>query len=81
VGRLIARGADTDHAASASRPFGVAGMTMTMTAGVGTRVELHARFGVGVTLMRDSYEFATMIFHRAGQLTTSASLGIGLRWP
>jgi hypothetical protein len=38
------------------------------------------RLGLGVTLIRDSYEFATTVFHRAGAITTSASLGIGVRW-
>jgi hypothetical protein len=79
VGRMSARGSDTDNGADAARPFGVAGATLA--AGFGSTIELSIRLSVGVTLLRDSYEFATHIFHRAGLITTSAGLGIGTHWP
>ena len=79
VGRLTASGNDTDQAASAARPFATAGLALA--ASFGATVELSARLGVGVTLIRDSYEFGATTFHRAARVTTSASLGIGLHWP
>ena len=79
IGRLSASGADADVVASAARPFAAAGAAVT--ASLGTTVELSARLGVGVTLLRDAYEFDATTFHRAGRITAAASLGVGLRWP
>lgn len=79
VGRLNASGTNTEQGDSASRPFATAGVALA--ASVGTTVELWARVGVGVTLLRDSYEFGGLTFHRASLITTAASLGVGLRWP
>jgi hypothetical protein len=79
VGRLASTGSDTEQGASAARPFSAAGAALTAT--FGATVELYARLGIGVTLLRDSYEFGGMTFHRAGRITTTASLGIGLHWP
>ena len=79
VGRLASAGSDTEQGASAARPYSAAGAALTAT--LGTTVELYARLGIGVTLLRDSYELGGMIFHRAGQITTTASLGVGLHWP
>ena len=79
VGRLASAGSDTEQAASAARPFSAAGAALT--ASLGTTVELYARLGIGVTLIRDAYELGGMTFHRAGRITTTASLGIGLHWP
>jgi hypothetical protein len=78
-GRLNARGTETESAANVSRPFGAAGLAVS--ASVGAPIEVTARAGVGVTLIRDSYEFAASIFHRAARVTASASLGVGFRWP
>jgi len=78
IGRLIASGADTDAAASTHRPFAAAGVAVI--AGFGTPIELSLRLGLGVTLIRDSYELGTNVFHRAGAITASASLGVGVRW-
>jgi hypothetical protein len=80
VGRLVSTGSDTIDAGSAARPFAAAGAALTATLGTNV-VELYARLGIGVTLLRDSYEFAGMTFHRAGLITTTASLGVGLHWP
>ena len=79
VGRMAASGSDTEQGASAARPFGAAGAALTAT--FGTTVELYARLGIGVTLLRDAYEFGGTTFHRAGRITTTASLGVGLHWP
>jgi hypothetical protein len=78
-GRLSASGTNTQQADSAARPFAAAGVALT--ASVGTTVEVSARVGVGVTLLRDSYEFGGATFHRAGPITSAASLGVGLHWP
>jgi hypothetical protein len=81
-GRLNASGgADTRKAASAARPFGMAGGAVTAGVGLTARLELSVRLGVGVTLLRDSYELGTTTFHRADRVTTAASLGVGGLWP
>jgi hypothetical protein len=79
IGRLEARGSDTAHAASSTRPFAAAGASVT--AGFGSTVELFTRLGADVTVIRDSYELGASVFHRAAPITFSASLGIGTRWP
>jgi len=52
-----------------------------MTASFGSTVELSARLGVGLTVLRDSYEFGNAVFHQSSLFTISASLGIGVHWP
>lgn len=79
VGRLAARGSDTEGAASSARPFASAGGAVALT--LGAPVELALRFGVGLTLIRDSYEFGDESFHHAARVTTSLGLGVGWRWP
>jgi hypothetical protein len=79
VGRLAARGSDTDQGTSSARPFAAAGAVIV--AGFGSTVEVTARVGAAATLIRDSYEFAANVFHRAEPVTVSASLGIGALWP
>src|SRR4029079_13194983 len=72
AGRLTASGgADTRDAASAARPFGAAGAAAIAGVELTARIELSVRLGVGVTLLRDSYELATSTFHRADRLTTA----------
>ena len=65
--------------ASSTRPFATAGVALN--ASYGTTVELSARLAAGMTLIRDSYDFGGLTFHRAGAITVAASLGAGLRWP
>ncbi len=81
VGRLSTSGDETSAPATVARPFAVAGAAVVLTAGLGSMVELSARLGAGLTLLRDSYEFAPTIFHRAESITSSASLGLGVRLP
>jgi hypothetical protein len=78
-GRLGTQGSNTVQAAGAARPFGAAGAVIS--AGFGSPIELTARLGIGVTLLRDSYEFATNVFFRAEAVTISASVGVGVHWP
>ena len=65
--------------AGASRPFAAAGAALAV--GFGAKLEVSGRLGIGVTLLRDSYEFANDVFYRAAAVTISASLGVGMRWP
>ena len=79
VGRLSASGTDTAQGTSAARPFASAGAAFI--AGFGSRVEVSARLAVGITLLRDAYEFGRMTFYRASPITVGADLGVGIRWP
>lgn len=79
IGRLATQGSNTRQQASAARPFGAA--SAVLWAGFGSPIEVTARLGIGVTLLRDSYEFATNIFYRAEAITISASIGVGVHWP
>jgi hypothetical protein len=79
LGRLTARGSDTDAPATVPKFFAAAGAAAVFGLDLGSRVELSARIGTGLTLWRDSYEFATTVFHSTSRLTTTASLGVGLR--
>jgi len=76
VGRMASSGADTDQPASVSRPFAAAGVALN--AAFGATVELYLRLGIGMTLTRDSYELGSAVFHRAGVITTSVSMGGGI---
>jgi hypothetical protein len=79
VGRLASQGSGAPMQAGASRPFAAAGAALAF--GFGAKLEVSGRLGVGVTLLRDSYEFANDVFYRAAAVTISASLGVGMRWP
>jgi hypothetical protein len=76
VGRLASEGSSTNQ--GAARPYGVAGAALA--ASFGARWQLSARLGLGATLLRDQYEFATNVFYRAAPVTFSASLGAGVFW-
>ena len=79
LGRLAARGSDTLQPASVARPFGAVGAALT--AGFGHTVQIWARVGAGVTLLKDAYQFGDVIFHRSDDLTIFASLGVGAERP
>jgi hypothetical protein len=79
LGRLSARGSDTDDPATFAHFFAAAGAAGVLSVDLGSRVELSARIGTGLTLWRDSYEFAATVFHSTSRFTTSASVGVGLR--
>lgn len=81
VGRLAAEGSETRNAASRSRrPFWVVGGAAVATAELAWLLELSARLAVGANLVRDSFEFTPIVFHRVPAVTASGSVGIGLRW-
>jgi len=79
VGRMSARGTEAGQASASARPFSSAGLMVD--ARFGRKIELVARLGLGMTLVRDSYAFGDDVFYRAGPLTASVSLGLGLHWP
>lgn len=79
VGRLGTSGTDTEQPASAARPFATAGVALNAT--FGTTLVVSARVSVALTLLRDSYEFGGVTFHRADAITTALSLGVGLGRP
>jgi hypothetical protein len=80
LGRLAANGSETRNSpGTVTRPFAVAGGAAVMTLGVGSMLELSARAGAGATLVRDSFEFAPIVFHRAAPVTAFMSVGVGLR--
>jgi hypothetical protein len=81
IGWTSSSGSDTAAPASSTRPFVALGGSIVVSAGLGKRLSLSARLGTGVTPIRDSYHFGASSFHRAGLLTTSASLGIGVALP
>jgi len=80
IARLASQGSNTPQtaqAAGAVRPFGAAGAALSAT--WGSRWQLFARLGLGVTLLRDSYALAS-VFYRAAPVTLSATLGVGTSW-
>ena len=79
VGRMATHGSGTTDDAGADRPFSAAGLALQVR--LGQTVEVAARVGVGVALIRDTYAFGDQVFYRTGFLTTSASLGLGAHWP
>jgi hypothetical protein len=81
VGLLAAKGFDTNAPASSKRPFATAGGAVVFTAGLGPVIEVSARLAMGMSLVRDSFEFGSAIFYQSSRITTSASLGIGARLP
>ncbi|HWA78264.1 MAG TPA: hypothetical protein VG937_38275 [Polyangiaceae bacterium] len=80
VGRLSAKGTDTtDSAGVVRRPLVATGAAALMTLRVAPTLELMARATVGVNLIRDSFEFAPIVFHTVPNMTFGASVGIGIR--
>jgi hypothetical protein len=81
VGRLSARGSDTVDPSERARLFAVAGVATVLTFRIHPIIELSGRFGAGITLVRDAYEFSPAVFYTAAPVTVSASLGLGIRSP
>lgn len=79
LGRMAASGAGSFENSSYARLFAAAGASGLFTLGLGQWVELSARVGIGMALRRDSYQFQSDVFYETSHLTTSASLGAGLR--
>ena len=81
LGRVASQGSATNQPASRARPFVVAGAAAVLTIRLAASLELSARTAAGVTLVRDSFEFAPVVFHTAAPFTLAASLGLGVRTP
>ena len=81
LGRMASSGTNTDDPSGETRRFAAAGAAVITAVKLSGPVYLSIRVGVDWTLTRDWYEFGGAIFHRAAPVTTSASLGLGARWP
>jgi hypothetical protein len=80
VGRLSAAGRKTrDAPGSVDRPFGVVGASLLLTADWGSIVKPVVRAAAGVNLVRDSFTFTPVVFHRVPATTASLSLGLSIR--
>jgi hypothetical protein len=80
IGRLSANGTDTSNTAGiVRRPFVATGAATILALRVAPVIELTARAALGVNLIRDSFEFAPVVFHTVSHMTFAASVGIGIR--
>jgi hypothetical protein len=80
AGRLMAEGSDTFSPASASRLVATAGGAASIELDF-DRFEVSGGFGAAASLIRHSFQFAPMVFHRVAPVTLTASLGLGVRFP
>jgi len=80
-GRLGAAGSETYSQASADRPFAAAGGALLLSLDLGRLFELSGRFGASASLIRDSFAFTPVVFHRTAAVTLAAGLGVGVRFP
>jgi hypothetical protein len=80
VGRLSANATDTSNAAgTVRRPFLSMGAAALMALRLEPTLELTARAALSANVIRDSFEFAPLVFHTVPSLTFAASVGIGIR--
>ena len=81
-GGFGAHGTATENPTSeGARPFWVLGAAGEVTLALVWRLEASARVGIGANLVRDSFEFSSVVFHTVGPLTLAGSLGVGVRTP
>jgi len=82
LGRFSARGTDTNNPTGESvRPFSVVGGSVLARARLVWLLEASARVAVGASVVRDSFEFGSTVFHRVDPVTANVSLGLGVRLP
>jgi hypothetical protein len=80
AGRLSAEGSDTlNPTGTLRRPFATLGGAVLLAFRLDETLELTARTAAGRTLVQDSFEFGSVVFHTAAPLTVGASVGIGFR--
>jgi len=79
LGQLSAHGSDTRNAASTARIFAASGASTLVTFRIHPSLELSLRAGADVNFVRDSFEFAPVIFHTVAPVTFFTSLGLGVR--
>lgn len=81
LGLLSAYGDDTTNPApKSSRPFWVLGASLVVSADLVRHLSLSGRLSAGANLVRDSYEFRPATFYSVPFITSTASLGVGVRW-
>lgn len=81
LGQLSAHGSDTRNPASTARIFAASGASTLVTFRLQPSLELALRAGADVNFVRDSFEFAPVIFHTVAPVTFFTSLGLGVRTP
>ena len=81
VGRLTATGSSTYSPRSEDRPFATLGGAAFLTLELGGYVALSSRFGLGASLVRDSFAFGPMQFHRVPEAIVEWDVGLGVRFP
>jgi hypothetical protein len=82
VGRFAVRGTRTQNAAPESaRPFWVLGGAVLGSVKLVWLLEAQVRIAFGANLVRDSFEFAPVVFHRVGPASFTTSAGIGVHLP
>ncbi len=80
VGRLAAVGRKTLAAPGLSaRPFGVVGGSVLFAGDFGWIVEPSLRAFAGANLVRDSFTFTPVVFHRVPPVTAALSIGLSVR--
>jgi hypothetical protein len=81
LGRFSARGSKTYSPQADSGSFATVGGAVLLTVALGARFELRGRFGAGASLIRDRFEFTSVVFHRVASVTLVGDLGLGVRFP
>lgn len=81
VGRLSATGSNTYSPRAENPTFATLGGAVILTLDLGPLVTLSARFGLGASLLRYTFAFSPVEFHRVPETIIGADLGIGVRFP
>jgi hypothetical protein len=80
MARLSAEGSETlEKPGAVSRPFAALGASLLVAGGFGWVVEPFARASLGGNLVRDSFTFTPVVFHRVSPVNVSGSAGVSLR--
>jgi hypothetical protein len=79
VGRLSVAGRATRNApGKMARPFATAGGSLVVTGRLGWVLEPSLRAALGANLVRDSFTFTPVVFHRVPPLSVSLSVGFDI---
>lgn len=81
VSVLLAQGKDTFSPRERARPFLVLGGSLAGELTLSRRLALHAAFGAGKNLQRDTFAFSPTVFYRVPSVSWQAAAGIALRFP
>lgn len=81
-GRLSATGSDTiNSTGTIHRPFAAVGTSVLVVWDPTPPLSVLLQLASRANLVRDEFEFYPRAFHAVGNLSHSASLGIGMTWP